>query len=205
MDMHTTTIHGLEYPAVLEADSDVFEDISYGNDVTDKVIFVRGDEVYRLWVNDPDPEEREYPGDGRYILEIYTAKFSPKMGTSLGEWHDGWSDNGAWDEVAQTESPAELLKMLAIDRVSRQLDELLAGLGFVREGLGGNCEGYVKRDPTIGEITVTSASFVGEAPMTRYEQVLVTFTGLQHSEELLAMQLPLYVFVSQVLAARGGE
>jgi hypothetical protein len=204
MDMSHTSLHSLPYPAAIGLAADVLEDLSWGNDVTDKVVFLLGGKVYRLWINESMPEHREYPDDARYILEVYTDPFLPKAGYSLAEWHDGDANDSAWDEVHTTEIAEHVVDWLDLDvaqKWSRQNDKVMAEIGFVREGLGGNLEGYVKRDPTIGEVTVTSAHFEGQAPVARYEQVLVTFSGFQHSEELLSLQLPFDTFVKQVKAA----
>jgi hypothetical protein len=203
MEMTYTSLHSLPYPAALERAADVLEDLSWGNDVTDKVVFLLGGKVYRLWVNESMPEHREYPDDSRYILEVYGASFEPRAGDGLAEWHDGDADDGAWEEVHTTEIAEHVMEWLNLDvnqRWSSQNDRAMAEIGFQREGLGGNLEGYVKRDPTIGEVTVTSAHHEGQAPVARYEQVLVTFSGFQHSEALLSLQLPFDTFVKQVKA-----
>jgi hypothetical protein len=204
MEMEYTSGQSLPYPAAIGRAADVLEDLSWGNDVTDKVVFLLGGKVYRLWVNESMPEHREYPDDPRYILEVYGAPFEPRHGDGLGEWHDGYAKDDAWEEVHTTEIAENVMEWLNLDvnqAWSNQNDRAMAEIGFVREGLGGNLEGYVKRDPTIGEVTVTSAHFEGQAPVARYEQVLVTFSGLQHSEALLEMQLPFDTFVKQVKAA----
>jgi hypothetical protein len=203
MEMEYTRLHSLPYPAAIGRLADTLEDVSYGNDVTDKVVFLLRGDVFRLWVDDASPNAREYPDAKRYTLELYSAPFEPRSGITLAEWHDGDAAE-EWEEVWACEDAAGLMDFLESiggHMWSTQNDNAMAEIGFVREGLGGNLEGYVKRDPTIGEVTVTSAHFEGQAPVARYEQVLVTFSGLQHSEELLSMQLAFDEFVKQVKAA----
>jgi hypothetical protein len=204
MEMTHTSLQSLPYPAAVAQAADVLVDLSYGNDATDKVVFLMNGKVYRLWVYESLPQYREYPdSDPRYLLEDYSAPFRPKPGMTLADWY-AEADDSAWEEVHSTEIAEHVVEWLGIgaeQSPARQNDAIMAEIGFVREGLGGNLEGYVKRDPTIGEVTVTSAHFEGQAPTARYEQVLVTFTGFQHSEALLSLQLSFDTFVKQVKAA----
>ena len=205
IEMAYTKTRALPYPLGIRMMAEVVHDMSWRNDASDKIVFLLNGHVYRLWVDEAMPAHREYTDADRYTLESYSGAFVPRPGDTLADWHDGDAIDSEWEQVHSSEFADDLLEFLKIDSTkgwSKQNDTAMAEIGFVREGLGGNLEGYVKRDPTIGEVTVTSAHFEGQAPVGRGEVVLVTFTGFQHSEELLSLQLPLNVFIAQVKAAR---
>jgi len=115
-------------------------DVTYGNDVTDSVVFWSQGRIWKLWVQPCCLESRPDEDMPRFSLQQYVGEIPPDLGSmrltrgphgqpspvlrvvggksaprtptprQLAEWHDNWADSGSWDEVWDGEHAGELLE-----------------------------------------------------------------------------------------------
>lgn len=134
------THNGYAYPSMMDELTEVHADVTYGNDETDSVIFWSRGRVWKLFVQPCCVESRSDEDAPRFILQRYEGEVPADLGSmrltqgpkgapppvlrvvggkgggkvptpkQLAEWHDGWADSGAWDDVWEGENAADLLE-----------------------------------------------------------------------------------------------
>jgi hypothetical protein len=122
------------YPEGLNDLAAVHADVTYGNDVTDSVIFWSGGRIWKLWVQPCCIEQRSDDDAVRFVLQSYTAQVPDDLGVAkrttksgrslravgpgrrqptaeqLASWHDNEADSSQWEDIWEGENSRDLLE-----------------------------------------------------------------------------------------------
>lgn len=104
-----TRLQGFPYPAVIQT-LPHFADISWGNDVTDSLSFVQGDNAYCLFIDSPNVAERSSETYGRYALCLLVDAGTGRLQDTLAE-----RDVSEAEPVLVTDDPDALIAFLGIE------------------------------------------------------------------------------------------
>jgi len=111
--MAHTRVRGYYFPDLV-AHMPSFIDQSWGNDMMDLVSFTSGGHAYGMWVDDEDPDEREYDDLSRYVLFriMHIGPYLELRGMDPSDFaaalYEAFDQEGSVDIVLETEHPAEV-------------------------------------------------------------------------------------------------